>query len=129
MLASENARFVLLIGPAGVSASAKTAVVPAALNVFTVAFKPFTKLVKLVTFEDSPPTVLFTVLSEFVFPETVVPKLLKLAVKLLIELACAVTVVLTAPKELVNDAKLATCVFKEDVSEPTLVFKLDTDAA
>ena len=128
-MASENARFVPFIGPAGVSASTKTAVVPAALRVFTVAFKPLTKLVRLVTFVDNPPTVLLTVLSAFVFPETVVPRPLKLDVKPLIELPCAVTVVLSGPKELVKDAKLATCVFKDEVSEPTLVFKLDTDDA
>lgn len=70
-----------LLVPVGVSASTKTAVDPAALSVFTVAFNPFTRLVKLLTLVERPPTVLFTDVSELVLLATDAVKPFRLEVR------------------------------------------------
>ena len=84
MLAKEKVTFVPFMVPLGVSASTNTAVDPAALSVFTVAFNPFTRLVKLLTLVVRPPTVLLTDVSEFVLLATDAVSPFKLEVKLLI---------------------------------------------
>ncbi len=84
--ARENTVLTPLTVPAGTSSSANTAVEPAALSVFTVAFRPLTRFVRFVTFVESPLTELVTVVSELVSAVTMVLRVLKLVVRPVMEL-------------------------------------------
>lgn len=127
MLASEKVRFVPLIVPAGVCASTKTAVEPAALKVFTVEFRPLTRFVKLVTFVVMPPTVLFTVFRELVLVLTVEVRPFRLDVKFVIDAVWPETVVFKAPTELDNPVKVVPWVVTVELSALNVEFRFDTD--
>jgi hypothetical protein len=129
VLASENPMFVPLIAPFGVSASTKTAVELAALNELTVALNPLIVFVKFDTLVDRPPTVLLTEVRELEFPETVVAKLLRFEVKVVMAVPCPPTVEFKVPKELDKAVRFEPCVVTEEPSDPTVVFRFDIEAA
>ena len=128
-MASENVRLTPLMLPAGVSESTNAAEEPAALNEFTVVLRPLTRLVKFETLVERPPTVLLTVASELVSVFSVVVRLPIFEVKLVMETACPETVVFKAAAELDSAVNVFPWVVTVEFNAPTVVFKLDTDAA